>query len=325
MFAIGAVLLVVLVVLWRVTSRRTILGNEPAVHEDAVPVETLDLLTRSETTAALVHARSDALARVLVELFERMGLSRADSEAAVRQAGFKVMVSATESKPAFEPEVVAYRTVELQAAIERGLLVGIELARSDDDFAEVLEDALDPASLSGRADKIERTLFDEETRSRHAFYSRAAIVLQDMAQEAVSDDRRKVVGAVLAEFDSALASVQSALSNRMADVGDPNALQWGDAADRRLYYFKMGVTNSLRRWGRLDSLGHLYRYQGVNYDVVEAYDLAEQEVPALRLAEAIGIDRVLTMGPNDVRALVARGLAAPELRSPEDEDHGKRG
>ena len=70
----------------------------------------------------------------------------------------------------------------------------------------------------------------------------------------------------------------------------------------------MGVTNSLRRSGRLDSLGHLYRCKGVNYDVLEAYDIAAQECTQLVAADNLGIERLLQMGPIEIQSLVLQRL-----------------
>ena len=98
----------------------------------------------------------------------------------------------------------------------------------------------------------------------------------------------------------------------MAKVPDPEALQWGDSRTRRVYYFKMGVTHMLRRSGLLESFGHLYRYQGVNYNVEEAYRLAARECPPLALAESLGIDRLIEMGPSEVEGLVRGMLSEPD-------------
>jgi hypothetical protein len=148
-------------------------------------------------------------------------------------------------------------------------------------------------------------LFGQGRRERHTFFVRASLVLQDMAQGEAEAGRRRAIGQVLSSFDEAAHKVQEEMSAAMAGLeADDSSLLWGDSADRRLYYYKMGVTNSLRRSGVLDSLRHLYRFQGVDYDVVEAYGLASRECPLLDRAEMLGVEHLLTMGPSDVRALV---------------------
>ena len=94
----------------------------------------------------------------------------------------------------------------------------------------------------------------------------------------------------------------------MNRLPDSDHLLWGDSSDRRRYYFKMGVTNSLRRSGTLESLSHLYRYQGVNYDVEEAYRLAGQDCPQLASAERLDLNQLLALGPSGIQQLVHRGL-----------------
>ena len=94
----------------------------------------------------------------------------------------------------------------------------------------------------------------------------------------------------------------------MARIPNSDRLMWGDSRDRRHYYFKMGVTNSLRHSGCLQSLGQLYWMRGVNYDVNEAYDLAARECRVLASADLMDLDRLLTLGPGQVRSLVDRAL-----------------
>ncbi len=89
---------------------------------------------------------------------------------------------------------------------------------------------------------------------------------------------------------------------------EDDRLLWGSSEERRLYYFKMGVTNSLRRSGVLESLGHLYGFQGVNYDVEEAYGLAARECPQLNSAAALGLGRLLSLEPAEVEGLVRGAL-----------------
>ena len=314
MFAVAIILALILGVIWWLTAPQS-----PKLHNDSletstsdVAADTFDLISREGP--GLPALDGAIVGEILLDLFDRMGLSRQEGADAVRGMGFRVSPeTANESSGSdgsFEPGVVSYHTMAVRATVERGLLVGIELARRDDDYGSVGDAAFDESTLAADAERIGRELFDEQTRRRQVFFSRAVVALQDMVQNDRDDDRRRTVGAVLDRFGNALDEFQQMMDERMADVDSDGELQWGDSADRRLYYFKMGVTNSLRRSGRIDSLGHLYRYQGVNYDVTEAYDLASQEVPALRQAEELGIGRVLALRPDEVHALVGRGLPA---------------
>ena len=116
---------------------------------------------------------------------------------------------------------------------------------------------------------------------------------------------------MLDRLDAEVQGIQADMARVMARLPDDvETLLWGDAADRRMYYYKMGVTNSLRRSRVLDSLGHLYRFQGVDYDVVEAYDLAARECPLLGRAEALDVNRLLTMGPAEVHGLVKGAITS---------------
>ena len=101
----------------------------------------------------------------------------------------------------------------------------------------------------------------------YSFYGKAAIVLQDMMDEEPRGSRREVLVALLEVFDDRIERLQGEMSEAMERVPEPESLLWGDGRDRRLYYFKLGVTNSLRRSRQLESLAHLYRLKGVNYDV----------------------------------------------------------
>ncbi len=310
MIAVAVVLALIVAAIWRLTSPRSssVDGSEIEGGASDLAAGAFDLISSDPTTADLLHDRSKEVGEILVDLFDRMGLPREDGVDAVRGMGF--VVSSERPGASFAPRVFSYRAMSVRAAIERGLLVGIELARRDDDYASVGDDALDASALAEQADRIERDLFDEETRRQLSFYSRAVIALQDMVQAEQELSRRATLGKLLGRFGGALDGLQKEMGAKMAIVEPGEGLIWGDSADRRLYYFKMGVTNSLRRSGQIESLGHLYRYQGVNYDVVEAYDLAGQEVPALRQVEGLGIDRVLTMRPDEVHSLVGRGLPA---------------
>ena len=118
--------------------------------------------------------------------------------------------------------------------------------------------------------------------------------------------RKEAILRLLSSFDAELITLQEALSQSMTALPDSEQLSWGDSQDRRMYYFKMGVTNSLRRSGHLSSLGHLYRYRGVNYDVEEAFQMAGEEEPILLQAAGMDFSSLISLGASDVRRLSHR-------------------
>jgi hypothetical protein len=193
----------------------------------------------------------------------------------------------------------------LNEALERALLVGIQIAREGDDYAKVGDD---PETLAQRAEAAEEMLFGSGRREAYALLSKVTLVLQDMQQDAAGAERATLIRDLLAVFGDRLETLQEELAAAMAKLPDSGALKWGDSRDRRQYYFKMGVTNALRRSGSLESLGRLYWLRGVNYDVAEAYDMAAQECPVLSAAHLMDIDRLLALGPAEVRAMVDRAL-----------------
>jgi hypothetical protein len=267
---------------------------------------------------ALVHAPGAAPARVqaglaaslFLEMSDRLGLERSLVAAELARLGIRAedVVPRDREEDRAPPPAVYRREGDLRDAIERALLVGIQLARMDDDYARVGDDFLDVEELVRRAEEAETELFGEERRERYVLYGKAAMVLQDMLQEETDPDRSEAIRELLGGFDERLSRLEAEMTESMAAVPEPEALQWGDSRDRRLYYFRMGVTNSLRRGGRLESLGHLYRLHGVNYDVEEAYRLAAEECSPLIQADRIELGQLLRMGPVEVRGLVERAL-----------------
>lgn len=254
------------------------------------------------------QSRRPVVGAVLLGLMDRIGVDRAVGVTHLERVGFPSDGLAG-SAPQGRSRLLVVRAGEgLEDALERAMLVGIQVARIDDDYACVGDDYADLEALARRAEAAEIELFGDERRERYALYGKAALVLQDMLQDAPEGERRDAIRNLLEAFDGQIESLQAELEQAMAKVPEPETLVWGDSRDRRLYYFKMGVTNSLRRSGHLQSLGHLYRCQGVNYDVEEAYDLAAQECPPLVLAGQTGIDRLLRMGPAEVQGLVQRAL-----------------
>ena len=260
--------------------------------------------------AASPWARTGLTAGLFLEMSDRLGLERSLAAAELARLGLSAEeVPSRDREEDKAPPPAAYRREgDLHDAIEGALLVGIQLARMDDDYARVGDDFLDVEELVRRAEAAETELFSEERRERYVLYGKAAMVLQDMLQEETDADRCEAIRELLKGFDERLSQLQAEMTRSMAAVPEPEALQWGESRDRRLYYFRMGVTNSLRRGGRLESLGHLYRLHGVNYDVEEAYGLAAEECPPLVLADRVELGQLLRMGPVEVRGLVERAL-----------------
>ncbi|MCZ6636052.1 MAG: hypothetical protein O7G87_21865 [bacterium] len=253
---------------------------------------------------------------VLVEMMDRLGVDREIALEELGQMGFPIEELRRVAKPEPDPRLsVVRRDSELlQEAVERALLVGIQIARVDDDYACVGDELFDPETVARQADEAEVALFGEKWRERHRLYGKAALVLQDMLQESRDEAHRSVLVQLLRVFDKKLDRLQEKLAQSMANVPDSETLMWGDGRIRRSYYFKMGVTHSLRRSGLLESFGHLYRYQGVNYNVEEAYRLAAHECVPLAVAENLGIDRLIQMGPSEVGGLVRGMLSEPGVQ-----------
>ena len=244
---------------------------------------------------------------VLLEVMERLGVDR---DAALRDlARTDLSPEADSADEDRRGHLAVHRGRRAwEPDVERALLVGIQVARFDDDFAGVGDEHADLEMLARRAEAAEIELFGGERRERYALFGKAALALQDMLQGERDAERLDAIRSLLEVLDGEIRTLQDELARSMAAIPAPETLLWGDARDRRLYYFKMGVTNSLRRSGRLESLGHLYRLNGVNYDVEEAYELAATECAPLVLADRLGIDRLLGMGPSDVQGLVSRSL-----------------
>jgi len=196
---------------------------------------------------------------------------------------------------------VVQSTDELQGVLAEAIMVGVQVARVDDDYAGVGDGAL---SDEARVNQAEIVLFGDDRRERHTLYGKATLVLQDMLHDEPPGRRRDAVVALLKVFDDQMQTLQEEMSSAMAQVPDSDVLLWGNGRDRRLYYFKMGVINVLRRSGKLESLRHLYQLQGVNYNVEEAFRLAARECPSLALAERADITFLIGMGPADVQGWV---------------------
>jgi len=287
-------------------------GGQAGEMADAVN----DLMGRSLATQAMgLHRRVDGpdLSDVLADLFDRLGLTQTQVDSQLDRLGLqrpdRVDVRKAEDQP-FELRV-SRRQDAVNDAVERGLLVGIHIAREEDDYARVGDDYADSEVLAQRVDAAEEVLFGSGRREALALLGKVSLALQDMLAKSAQGERADIVRHLLGLFDDQLKALQDEMATAMARVPDPNALRWGDSRDRRQYYFKMGVTNSLRRSGCLESLGRLYWLRGVNYDVTEAFNMAAEECPALAAAHLMDIDRLLALGPAEVRALVERALPEP--------------
>ncbi len=299
------IVLLILVVVFSLTRGRGLRSEVHPEGDEALAAEVADLVTegREEYLPAASHP---ILGGVLRELLVRLGI---EAEQVLVSRGFTHGAGGMGAHEEQSRNLRAFDPAEnMMQIVERALLVGIQVARADDDYAGVGDDHLDLEELARKAEAIEMDLFGEGKRERYVFYGKAALVLQDMLQDEKEAARREVLRGLLEMVDGQIEAFQAELDRLMAYIPEPDTLRWGDKRDRQLYYFKMGVTNSLRRSGQLESLGHLYRYRGVNYDVLEAYDLAAQECPQLLGADVIGIDGLLRMGSGEVRALARQAL-----------------
>ncbi len=299
------IVLLILVVIFRLTRGKGLRSEVHPEGDEALAAEVADMVIdgRQEYLPAASHP---ILGGVLRELLGRLGT---DAEQVLVRRGFTHDAGAMRTNEEKSRNLRVFDPAEnMMQIVERALLVGIQVARVDDDYAGVGDDHLDLEALARKAEAIELDLFGEGKRDRYGFYGKAALVLQDMLQDEKEASRREVLRGMLEMVDDQIDAFQTELDRSMAYIPEPDTLRWGDKRDRQLYYFKMGVTNSLRRSGQLDSLGHLYRYRGVNYDVLEAYDLAAQECPQLFAADVIGIDGLLQMGSGEVRTLARQAL-----------------
>ncbi len=305
MVYIAVIVLFMLAVIFALTRERGTRGNEVPAGDDALAADMADLVVegRKEYLPAVSHP---ILGSALRELLDRLGI---EAEQVLVNRGFARAGGAIRTEDEKTRNLKLFDPAEdMIQVVERALLVGIQLARADDDYAGVGDDHLDLEALVRKAEAIEMDLFGDGKRDRYVFYGKAALALQDMLQDEKEAARREVLRGLLEMVDAEINAFQEELDRSMAHVPEPDTLRWGDRRDRQLYYFKMGVTNSLRRSGQLDSLGHLYRYRGVNYDVLEAYDLAAQECPQLFAADVIGIDGLLRLASGEVRALARQAL-----------------
>lgn len=305
MVYIAVIVLLMLAIILTLTRERGTRGREVSEGDDALAADMADLVIESRNEFLPV-ASHPVLEGVLRELMDRLGI---EAEQVLVSRGFAREAGTTRADDEKSRNLRVFDPADnMMQVVERALLVGIQLARADDDYAGVGDDHLDLEALVRKAEAIEMDLFGDGKRDRYLFYGKAALVLQDMLQDEREAARREVLRGLLEMVDAQINAYQEELDRSMAYVPEPDTLRWGDRRDRQLYYFKMGVTNSLRRSGQLESLGHLYRYRGVNYDVLEAYDLAAQECPQLFAADVIGIDGLLRLASGEVRALARQAL-----------------
>ncbi len=305
MVYIAVIVLLMLAVIFTLTRERGTRGREIPEGDDALAADMADLVIEGRKEFLPV-ASHPVLEGVLRELMDRLGI---EAEQVLVNRGFARTAGVTRVDDESTRILRVFDPAEnMMQVVERAFLVGIQLARADDDYAGVGDDHLDLEALVRKAEAIEMDLFGDGKRDRYVFYGKAALALQDMLQDEREAARREVLRGLLEMVDAQINACQEALDRSMAYVPEPDTLRWGDRRDRQLYYFKMGVTNSLRRSGQLESLGHLYRYRGVNYDVLEAYDLAAQECPQLFAADVIGIDGLLRLASGEVRALARKSL-----------------
>lgn len=305
MVYIAVIVLFMIAVIFALTRERGTRGREIPEEDNALAADMADLVIegRKEFLSAVSHPE---LGGVLSELLGRLGI---EAEQVLVNRGFAQGAGVKRSDDDRTRNLRVFDPAEnMMQVVERAFLVGIQLARADDDYAGVGDDHLDLEALVRKAEAIEMDLFGDGKRDRYVFYGKAALALQDMLQDEREAARREVLRGLLEMVDAQIDACQEELDRSLEYMPEPDTLRWGDRRDRQLYYFKMGVTNSLRRSGQLDSLGHLYRYRGVNYDVLEAYDLAAQECPQLFAADVIGIDGLLRLASGEIRALARQSL-----------------
>lgn len=299
------IVLIIGIIIYKLTGgfpSRDEVGDDGDLHQIGTGI--LDLARRSVPNSQVLRERPRDLGSVLLDLLTQLGMGSEQAHSILSDAGFSARGAGTPSGSQAGGLRVQRGNEETRFALERALLVGIQLARADDDYASVGDEFIDLEALEGKAEAIEMRLFSDNDRGQYVLCQKATLVLQDMLQRETDKNRSDIIRSLLQTFDAKIDTYQEHLSRTMSNVPGQDSMLWGDSRDRRTYYFKMGVTNSLRRSGRLDSLGHLYRYKGVNYDVMEAYDLASQECTQLVAADDLGIDRLLQMGPIEVQSLV---------------------
>lgn len=258
--------------------------------------------------ALLPYAQTPIVGSILLELMTRLGLEGRWVARELELLGF-LPEGFSNWEKTHPPHLSVYSKGEnLQSALEKALIIGIQFARIDDDYACVGDDPFNQMVLTRQVKEAEFKIFGNGIWERHTLFNKITLVLHDMNQEA-EGSRRVIIVNLLQIFENALTLLQKKIDLSMLKIPDSDFLQWGDSKDRRLYYFKMGVTNTLRCIGCLKNLGYLYRLRGVNYDVEEAYSFIGQECPPLILAEELGIERLLQMGSNEIQELVKRTLS----------------
>ena len=313
---VGVVLVLIVGVILLLTGEKPLESADPVKADDTVAAvgDALEYAWRQVGPLPEGLAERSHLAGVIRELMERLGVPPRLAQEELERLGVAVARDSDEGEP--EPARAALQVRDtaqsLQVALERALLVGIQVARLDDDYARVGDDHLDLEGLSRRTEEVENELFGDGRREMHALLGKASIALQDMLQAESEGTRAEEIRALLGVFDGRLAELQDQMAEDMARIPEPGGLLWGSSRDRRAYYFKMGVTNSLRRSGCVQTLGHLYRLRGVNYDVEEAYDMAAQECRVLEAARAMGIEALVAMGPAEVKGMLDRALPPAE-------------
>lgn len=302
MLSVALTVCAIVALIWWLTgaSRTETVPEDPEVEREVVT----EALTRVAGESGVTSEKAASVGRVLYDLLVGVGMGSDEAAAAVKAFGYAPPEPRQDVEAAAGLTVFSLKEEAARAAVERALLVGVQLARMDDDYAGVSDETVAFEALRQRADEAEALLFDDRRRARLSFYARAVMVLQDRMQAEADPEHRAAIAEVLAKFDCILTGLQEEMAAAMADLPtDDETLAWGDSEDRRRYYFKMGVTNSLRRSGVLSSLGHLYRFRGVNYDVEEAFQLAGEEAPILLQAARLDFDTLVSLRPSDVRRL----------------------
>ena len=159
-------------------------------------------------------------------------------------------------------------------------------------------------------------MFDTRERTQYEFYSKASLVLQDMLEDTRDDQERRSMLQLRDHFEERLETLTEQMAALISSLQEAERSSdihyWGDQEDRQLYYFMMGVTNTLRKHkAHFPALDQLYRAKGLGYNVEEAYDRIARECPTLGAAREIGVRKLLTYGFKDIKALVQSTLPKP--------------
>lgn len=168
-------------------------------------------------------------------------------------------------------------------------LFGLAIALQSDDYARAGIEFEDPAFVAAQLKKVEFELFDSELYSQYNFYSHSIISLQDMLAQSRSKVDKETMRTALDNYSAQIKSIEPHLKRIFQGL---YRHELGTRHDRQLFYFKMGVTNFLRSQRIVAQLDQLYRVQGVNYPVEQAFQLVNQDFPFFQKLLNQGIENL---------------------------------